>query len=342
MSSPPDDDPATGTADSEVSETAQPPAVPQTCANCGRTFIGKYCPGCGQRAESELSILHILGGFVRELVDTDRGLWRTFRDLTLRPGTAVRGYLAGSRRPFTSPGRYLLVGALVVTVISTTLQGIGASGSNIGRLAVPAANGFEDAMQDSSETTPLEGTAWRAAVQDLEQFGAYPALVLVLIAGLVGLLYWVLFRRNTNFPAEAFAVATYATAHAVILLQCADFIFGLLEHYGAPGSRISTVFKWASQMILLVYPGLLTYGCFGANVWNGVKGSLGFAWGFIEAPLVALAGLAGYTKWLHWTHPDAYSGDGPVAVVAVISTAVLLLVHGILEYARYRYGGRSE
>ncbi len=126
MSSPPEDDSATGTADPEVSQTAQPPAVPQTCANCGRTFIGEYCPGCGQRAESELSILHILGGFVRELVDTERGLWRTFRDLTLRPGTAARGYLAGARQPFTSPGRYLLVGAIVTTVTSAALQRLGA------------------------------------------------------------------------------------------------------------------------------------------------------------------------------------------------------------------------
>jgi Protein of unknown function (DUF3667). len=227
-------------------------------------------------AESELSILHILGGFVRELVDTERGLWRTLRDLTLHPGTAVQAYLAGSRRPFTSPGRYLLVGALVVTVISTTLQGIGATDSNIGRL-VAVANGFNDGFQDSGETASLEGTAWRAAVQDLEQFGAYPALALVPIAGLVGLLYRTLFRRNTDFPAEAFAVATYATTHAVILFQCANFIFGLLEHYGAPEARLATAFEWSSRALLFVYPGILTYGCFGASVWNGMKGSLGFA-----------------------------------------------------------------
>ncbi|MCS3641448.1 DUF3667 domain-containing protein [Salinibacter ruber] len=346
MSSIPDGDASTGTSSSAPSGAAQPPAVPETCANCGRTFVGDYCPACGQRAEPELSIIRILGGFVRELIDTERGLWRTFRDLTLHPGTAVRAYLAGARQPFTNPGRYLLVGAIVTTVASAALEGIGAPDHNIGRFAVHVAQGFtKGAVEDSGEAAAasLEGTAWGAAVQDLEQLGAYPALALVLIAGLVGLLYWALFRRDTNVPAEAFAVGTYATAHAVILYQCADCILELFVHHGALGTRLSTAFDWGSQALLFIYPGVLTYGCFGASVWNGIKGGLGLAWGYTEAALVSIVGLAGYAEWLLWAYPNAYSGSGPGGViVAVAFAAVLLLVHGAFElYARYRHGGHS-
>lgn len=345
MSSTPDDDSSTSATDSDASASANPPAVPETCANCGRTFVGEYCPACGQRAGSELSVIRILGGFVRELVDTERGLWRTFRDLTLRPGTAVRAYLAGAREPFTSPGRYLLVGALVTTVASATLQRIGALDLNIGRFAVNVAQGFGRASLDSGEAVPpsLEGTALTAAVQDLEQLGAYPALVLVMVAGLVGLLYWALFRRDTNSPAEAFAVATYATAHAVILFQCADFVSELFVQYGTPGARLATAFEWSSRALLFVYPGVLTYGCFAASVWNGIKGGLGLAWGYIEAALVAIVGLVGYAEWLLWAYPDAYSrGELETAIIAGAFATFLFLVHGALElYARYRYGGYS-
>ncbi|WP_263809776.1 DUF3667 domain-containing protein [Salinibacter pepae] len=231
--------------------------------------MGDYCPACGQRGGSELSVIGILGGFVRELVDTERGLWRAFRDLTLHPGTAVRAYLAGARQPFMNPGRYLLVGAIVTTVASAALQGIGAPDHNIGRFAVHVAQGVtKGAAEDSGEAAAasLEGTAWSAAVQDLEQLGAYPALALVLIAGLVGLLYWALFRRDTNVPAESFAVGTYATAHAVILYQCADCILELFVHHGALGARLSTAFDWGSQALLFVYPHVLTYGCWGKRV----------------------------------------------------------------------------
>lgn len=164
-----------------------------------------------------------------------------------------------------------------------------------------------------------------------------------MIAGLVGLLYWALFRRDTNSPAEAFAVATYATAHAVILYHCADFVFGLFVHYGALGARLSTAFDWSSFALLIVYPGVLTYGCFGASVWNGIKGSVGLAWGFIEAASVGFVGIAGYAEWLLWAYPDAYSrGEPETAIIGVAFAAVLFLVHGALElYARYRYGGHS-
>jgi hypothetical protein len=78
-------------------------------------------------------------------------------------------------------------------------------------------------------------------------------------------------------------------------------------------------------------------------MWNGIKGSVGLAWGYIEAALVAIVGLTAYAEWLLWAYPDAYSrGEPETAIVAVAFAAFLLLVHGAFElYARYRHGGRS-
>ena len=217
----------------------------------------------GYRASSQASraelAQHVLDRLERVSHVRNSGWRRQHRHkhlspLRLHPGTAVRAYLAGARQPFTNPGRYLLVGAIVTTVASAALQGIGAPDHNIGRFAVHVAQGFtKGAAEDSGEaaTASLEGTAWSAAVQDLEQLGAYPALALVLIAGLVGLLYWALFRRDTNVPAEAFAVGTYATAHAVILYQSTNVVFEFLVHYGALEAGISTTFEWALRVLPL-------------------------------------------------------------------------------------------
>jgi hypothetical protein len=48
------------------------------CPNCGRRFTGTYCPTCGQKADAELTIWDIVGGFFRDLVDVTRGFWPTF------------------------------------------------------------------------------------------------------------------------------------------------------------------------------------------------------------------------------------------------------------------------
>lgn len=332
MSSPSDDDPIPGVPDLDAPPSTQAPVKLETCVNCGRTFNGEYCPACGQQADSELSIIGILGGFARELVDTEQGLWQTFKDLTLRPGTTVRAYLAGTRKPLTSPGRYLLVGAIVATGISMILQGVGASPWNPGLLATNVAQGFAEGTE-----TSWEGTAWNAGVRSLQEFGAVPALVLLVLAGLAGVLYRSLFRKAANSPAEALAVAAYATAHATILFQGVHFAFELVEHYGGLGTRLSTVFEWISNATLLLYPGFVTYGCFGASVWNGIKGVLGWTWAYVEVCLVAIIGLSGYAEWLLWAHPDAYPGEGPAAMVAIGFGVFLLLVHGVLElYGWYR------
>ncbi|WP_103026442.1 DUF3667 domain-containing protein [Salinibacter altiplanensis] len=334
MSHPSDHSALRNAANLDTPDSRRLPVRAETCANCGRTFAGEYCPSCGQRAELELSFIGILGGFVRELVDTERGLWRTLRDLTLRPGTTVRHYLRGQRRPFTSPGRYLLVGAIIATGCSALLNRLGLPSENVGRAAIDAAQGFTGAIEPAT----VDESAWGAATQGLEQVGAVPAFVLVAIAGLGGLLCRSLFRRETHSFAEALAVATYGATHATILYQGADLVSELIVRYGTPGPRVSAALNWGSEALLVVYPGLLTYGCFGASVWNGLKGGLGFAWGYIEAVLIAILGLAGYATWIHWTHPDTYAGDGTETVIVTGGfAAVLLLVHGLLElYTRPR------
>jgi hypothetical protein len=48
----------------------------------------------------------------------ERGLLRTFRDLTVRPGAMLRGYFEGRRRLYTGPLTYLLLAAAVSLVVS--------------------------------------------------------------------------------------------------------------------------------------------------------------------------------------------------------------------------------
>lgn len=87
------------------------------CPNCETVYEGNYCPNCGQKtvhgrytlrnmvSEAFLSALHI----------EKKGLLYTVKELTIRPGKAVRNVVEGQRLSLYPPFKYLLlIGAIIV------------------------------------------------------------------------------------------------------------------------------------------------------------------------------------------------------------------------------------
>lgn len=97
------------------------------CPNCGRVFVGEYCPSCGQEASLSVSPVDVVGGFFRELVDVERGFGPTLVGLTLQPGETLRGYLQGGRAGLASPGRYLVAAMILSLGIQQLLGWVGAA-----------------------------------------------------------------------------------------------------------------------------------------------------------------------------------------------------------------------
>jgi len=54
-----------------------------------------------------------------DVFELNRGLWRTIRDLTLKPGATIRAYLDGDTKKYYSPVKYLaVVAALLYLLLS--------------------------------------------------------------------------------------------------------------------------------------------------------------------------------------------------------------------------------
>ncbi|MDQ2070849.1 DUF4286 family protein [Natronospira bacteriovora] len=84
------------------------------CENCASPLYGQYCRDCGQRRDSPIQSLPRMG---REALDhlfnADSRIWRTLRDLALRPGALTHRYLHGGRVHYTPPFRlYILLSLL--------------------------------------------------------------------------------------------------------------------------------------------------------------------------------------------------------------------------------------
>ncbi len=95
---------------------------PAICKTCSTSFTGQYCPKCGQRVIEGFTVSYLWDQFHGEVLEVDRGLWRTVKDLTLRPGHMIRDYLSGKTKIYYSPLKYLLlwVGVFVLLMAAGT------------------------------------------------------------------------------------------------------------------------------------------------------------------------------------------------------------------------------
>ena len=85
---------------------------PHECATCGTHYEGNYCPRCGQSAKiGRYSFKKAFLLFLDVWGLGNRGMFRTIRDLILRPGYMIRDYLQGMQMAYFPPFKmfFLLV-----------------------------------------------------------------------------------------------------------------------------------------------------------------------------------------------------------------------------------------
>ncbi len=93
---------------------------PHECATCGTRYDGNYCPRCGQSAKiGRYSFKNALLLFLDVWGLGNRGMFRSIRDLILRPGYMIRDYLRGMQMAYFPPFKmFFLLLALWLVVDS--------------------------------------------------------------------------------------------------------------------------------------------------------------------------------------------------------------------------------
>jgi len=86
---------------------ANPTLAP--CTNCGGASAD-YCASCGERqpGHHDLSVGHFAHDVVHEFVHLDSKLFRTLRDLVMKPGFLTEEYFAGRKSRYIAPLRLFL------------------------------------------------------------------------------------------------------------------------------------------------------------------------------------------------------------------------------------------
>lgn len=74
------------------------------CACCGTEYVGNFCPRCGQSASvNRFSLRQAIDLFLDVWDVNNRSVFRTMRDMLLRPGYMIRDYLNGMQAGYFSP-----------------------------------------------------------------------------------------------------------------------------------------------------------------------------------------------------------------------------------------------
>jgi hypothetical protein len=79
------------------------------CTNCGGA-ASDYCVRCGERqpGHHDLSVAHFAHDVVHEFVHVDSKLFRTLRDIVVKPGFLTEEYFAGRKSRYIPPLRLFL------------------------------------------------------------------------------------------------------------------------------------------------------------------------------------------------------------------------------------------
>lgn len=99
-----------------------------TCSTCGTSFRGNYCPRCGQSSRiGRYSLKQAFLLFLDVWGLGNRGMFRTMRDLLLRPGYMIRDYLQGMQMAYFPPFKMFF---LLVTFSILVSSGFNIAGKN--------------------------------------------------------------------------------------------------------------------------------------------------------------------------------------------------------------------
>jgi len=90
------------------------------CKNCNSYFEGNFCNNCGQKADvKRFTVSNLSKEFLKEFFDVDSTLLFTIKELFVRPGEMLRGYITGKRIAYLNPFSYLLIISLIVGFVYT-------------------------------------------------------------------------------------------------------------------------------------------------------------------------------------------------------------------------------
>jgi hypothetical protein len=226
------------------------------CKNCGHSFEGKYCNHCGQKANVKRFMLRNLHDeFIHGFFHVHHGILFTIKELFIRPGISIRGYISGKRVTYFNPFTYL--------VLLSILAGFGFSHSGM-------LEHTRDNFMASGET--LQFTRKHFSYRLLLSIPAYT------------LMTWTLFRSFKYNFAEHFVVNTFLISQTT-LIYC---IWMVVLTIFSPDHRNFQILLSIAHISTIIYLTISIFSLFntGKLIWRWVKSTIAVLGGLVISTFI--------------------------------------------------------
>lgn len=192
------------------------------CPTCGTHYQGNYCPRCGQSAKiGRYSFKKAFLLFLDVWGLGNRGMFRTLRDLLLRPGYMIRDYLSGMQMAYFPPFKMLF---LLTTLSILVAHGLNISGTSQMERQRQAALSMQETTYESASGDAAQGqdigVIWVNKVFEIQE--RFPNLLSLGSIVFMSIILYIFFRKSKNFDHlrySEFFIAMVYTANMLSIYE---------------------------------------------------------------------------------------------------------------------------
>ena len=214
------------------------------CLNCGNEFEGKFCPECGQRADTgRFTMRFILENLAAAVISRDGSIWLTLKSLFTRPGAMIVDILNGKRKRYFSPFPMLFFALTLYILITSATTGF------------MVQKAFEDSDVEfsgqSEEINPQAVEVYQTFKQTINFYINHYTLCFLLTLPLIVVAARACYgkdNRKRYYWAEYIITIVYAMV-IVVLFRCLTKVTYLFDHDMA----LSLGFQLAPLIIVVAF-----------------------------------------------------------------------------------------
>ena len=259
------------------------------CTTCGTHYQGNYCPRCGQSAKiGRYSFKNAFLLFLDVWGLGNRGMFRSIRDLLLRPGYMIRDYLRGMQMAYFPPFKmYFLLTALMLLMDSgMNIKGIDRielqekeTNEILESLKIGANE--EEASQMTDNTASKEDKAKQEVNQSAnivsEWAGQHISAVMLIALLLFSCPLWLLFRHSPAIPdirlSESFV--------AMVYISNMYFIYNLVPSFLCFGLKADAIYGLFTLLLVIIPIKQLSGYSYWSTIWRVILAAILLIIGFL-------------------------------------------------------------